>query len=157
MLYESGVPTSSHILIFYFDDVLGQQVLVAEPPLDEKDGQKIINILYRLVDTHFDIDYWQFSYADKLFSSLNLKFSYFNANNRGGAIDYVITLLITPSTFEVMEKTLDLWEYVSTIHEMVALELFIFDNDSNKDETQKKIGKILADITKEVDQMINKI
>ena len=110
---------------------MGQQVLLTVPEIpDGKNQQLIVDILSRLADVHFNLEEWQFTYSDKIFSSQNYKFSAMNANSRGGIMDFVVSVILTPTSDKVMQKTYEIWDYVPTIRDICLPLLFEFDSEN---------------------------
>ncbi len=142
----------SHIIIHYWDDVFGQQVLLCVPQLDSKVIKPIKDILSRLVDIHYNYENYQFIYSDKLFASQNIKFSTFSPANRGRYQDFVISLVITPPEDKVIKKIPELWDFIPAIQEVLMPFLFAFDKD-NADNVIRQMQYHLEDIIIEIDQL----
>lgn len=143
---------SSYVMIHYFDDIYGQQLLFSAPPLEEGTSMLIKRILSRLVDVHDNLEFWQFAYTDKLFTSQNLKFSSASQKVRGNMQDFVISLILIPSNERVIAKTIDLWDYIPVLQEICAPYLFDFELAAI-DDVKEQLYPQLKEITIEINQI----
>lgn len=140
---------SAHIVIWYFDDMDGQKRITTTPKIEGILGSQIFKTLSRLVDIHFDTGDCQFNYSDHLFTSLNMKFSMPSATSRGGVIDFVISLIVTPPSDQVLIRTLDMWEYIPAIKEICNPFLLYFTPEEGfifMDEIEEELNGIIIEI-----------
>ena len=143
------IVSTSHIVIIYFDDVYGPQVIMIYPKIDETKCEVIIKTIKPMMDLHTEHDEWNFLYADPLFISQNMKFSHINSKHRGGLRDYVISIVVTPSEENFIVKSARIRNYLPTIQELCAPFLFLYERED--------CMEILSSLQQEMDEVVNEL
>ena len=76
-----------------------------------------------------------------------------NSSNRGGIIDFVISLIVTPPNEEVLLNLLDMWEYIPAIRE-ICIPYLLYFNPEDKFLLLEILEEELMSIIDEIKQIL---
>lgn len=93
-----------HLVLSYFDDILGPTVATVAPPPHGKLEADRLNSIPRLLDTIGATPNEPFIHAGHDFGSVNVIFSVNFSSVRGGSRDYMLSVVITPVEIRSMVR-----------------------------------------------------
>lgn len=93
-----------HVVLSYFDDILGPTVATIAPPPHGKLEADRLNSIPRLLDTIGAAPGDPFIHAANDFGSVNVIFSVSLGTVRGGTRDYMLSVVVTPVEIRAMIK-----------------------------------------------------
>ncbi|RMG35081.1 MAG: hypothetical protein D6732_09620 [Methanobacteriota archaeon] len=135
---QESIEESFHIVLCYFDEVIGPELVTVSPKFTNPLSEKILGLLPSLMDIQDEILLREpFIFSNPYFMSYNLIFRVPRSSARGGTDDYMVSIVLTPSDARGLIVLSGLRDLLPTLRDGIVKLLYESQERDVREEVEK--------------------
>ncbi len=147
---------SLHIALSTFNEIIGPELIIVTPPINNLFANKINRMIPHLLDINLsDLHVSPFLFSHDFFHSYNLQFSLPQINSRGGLIDYLVSIIITPADTRGLIALVGLENFIDTIKQDLGSPLNDFHINKDEHKLKTEVNQLFLSFHTEVREFLS--